>query len=482
MLSIDEPQSFLVWQGENLTRITVPAASAAGAALPERAAIDTTLVDFQVIDEESTHPVPALLLADDGLPMGPLEGPWSRVALPLGFGGSVVSAGYAPVPIRVDESRAGPWRIALRRVACARGSVPPGFEPMSFRITLAERRAPFALPLVASAETDGTGRFHVGPLAPGNFGVGLEAKGVLLRAKSRLVTLAPGPNELGELALERLQTLWLRVHARAPAMPARIYARLWFAGGEAPRDLPGAAHAVEPGGLVVIEDVRDTALAVEVWTADGWSARRHGVEARHSSREAPLEVILAAPANCVVDLEAPGIRLPEGCELVAHPRGGHAATAPFVRAQPLPELRGRRVPCSTSGPTSIDSLWPGAVELTLLSPQGARLASASLDLDPGARQSVVLQASPPLARLVLGNADPVHGRRFALVSARDGATARARVATGAELDLVLAAGRYRVVELESSERDDPVDSQPRPSAVGSPPVDLVAGQVTRINR
>lgn len=71
----------------------------------------------------------------------------------------------------------------------------------------------------------------------------------------------------------------------------------------------------------------------------------------------------------------------------------------------------------------------------------------------GQRSFVTLTPRPALATLVLVNADPSRARRFGLLSAQDGAIARVGVPAAGETALVVAAGRYRAVELDSGAAD-----------------------------
>ncbi len=404
--------------------------------------------EFEIFDADSLAPVQATLLDDSGLPLGPIGGEFARITLPRSFEGRIAAKGYAPALFRAADWYAPLVRIEMHRACCASGRLPPGVELDGAAVTMTEHRTAPGPRVSVTTLVDAQGRFHLGPLTPGLHGIALEAKDVLLRKESRQATLQVGPNDLGELAVEILHSLWLRVIAGGRRPEGQVFARLWFAAGEAPLDLPGAGYRVTEDGLLRIEGVREQAIDVELWTRSGHAARLSSIRAADTSRTRPLDIALADPCRLIVSVDAPGVALPAGCEFVAHAAGSHAATARFVSQAPLNELRALRVPLARESGTAIEGVWPGAIEIALLSPQGARLAETTIDLQPGERRMLTLNPAPPLGVLVIrANA---RGGRVALLSSRDGAVARTRVEPGRDVDLVVPAGDYRGISLDEA--------------------------------
>lgn len=413
-----------------------------------RPGLERHSMTFMVVDADSKAALSAILLDDSGLPLGPVGGDVAAITLPSDFEGRIAASGHAPVLFRAADWYAPLVRIEMHRAGCASGRLPPGMEIEGAAVTLTELRSMPGPRVSVTTLVDAQGRFHLGPLTPGLHGIALEAKDVLLRKESRQATLQVGPNDLGELAVEILHSLWLRVSAGGRRPEGHVFARLWFAAGEAPLDLPGAGYRVTEDGLLRIEGVREQAIDVELWTRSGHAARLSSIRAADTSRTRPLDIALADPCRLIVSVDSPGVALRADCELVAHAAGSHAATARFVSQAPLNELRALRVPLAGASGTVIEGLWPGAIAIALLSPQGARLAEATIELQPGERRLVTLRPTPALGLLVIGS--KAHGARFALMSSRDGAVARARVEAGRDVELVLPAGAYRLMALDSA--------------------------------
>lgn len=419
----------------------------------------TRQVEVVAIDDSDARSVPAILVSELGQPLGPIG-----VGIPLeiepSFRGLVTARGYIPHLVCGTEIRAHRFDVRLRPAACVHGRVPSDVLTEFTQIQLGDIGARSAPPdrHIDVAQIDRTGNFRSGPIVAGKRLVALEGASALLLRTAREVDLHPGVNDLGELAIERLHDLTLRVASGPSPMPGHLRVRIWFEGATPPRDLPGAEYAVDRDGFVVVAKVRGVPLSIELWTDDGWSGHLSDVRAELTAHDSPVQVVLLPPARLDVTSSIHALSDADECVVVACPIDAITIGNRLLRHGRAPESRIRQGHFTRAGIAVIEGVQPGLNRIEIISSHGTVLAREQIDIKSGQSTSIAVDPVAGVGWLDLSRSAGAGPRRFAIVSPENGIVARSTVAPGATDRCLLPVGPYRVIELSDGAVAQPAES------------------------
>ena len=437
-------------------RIAIPAAEASTAsrANPARSAIrdDEAAIDtrISVLDAATERPMQALLVDSHGVVRGPVGGEFERLVLPAEFVGSVWCDGYAPRPVAVSGGEHASTFVVLHRAACVRGRLDP--MPADARARLIahglDPSSHSAAEFTAELRPDGS--FHLGPVPIGRYSLNLESESAWLRPPVRAIDATDHGHDAGLFEVELFATLHIALQLATLAVPERLFVLARRADRE---PAPGASPItlpVAPDGHAELAKTRPVPLVLECWTDDGFRGHASGVLAADHPHDRPLILALDAPGTIDGFADLVAFRVPQGSRIVARPRGAEGP----IRSASDAEARCRVADVNADGRARLDAVWPGPTELTLLSPQGVVLATATTELAPGLRDTVVLRPEVPIGCLVL-RASGDHARaRVACLTWAKGKTTRIALHGASSTEALLPAGSYRL-RLIGREGDQP---------------------------
>lgn len=409
-------------------------------------------IQIAVLDAESDRPLEGVLVDDAGTVLGPVGEANGQMLLLPGFRGAVWSEGYAPETFALGTGDHAAVRVSLHRAVCFRGRLAPIPEDRQARVIAhrigTEALAPSNTTFTTELRSDGS--FHFGPIPIGRYSLGLESESAWLRPPVRTADVLTHGHDAGLFEVELFATLHIALQLATLAVPERLHVLARRADRE---PAPGASPITLPvssDGHAELAKTRPVPLVLECWTDDGFSGHASGVLAADHPHDRPLILALDAPGSIDVFADLVAFRAPPGAKVVARLRG----TEGPIRAAPDAEARCRVADLSADGKARLDAIWPGPTELTLLSPQGVALATATTELAPGSRDTVVLRPGVPIGCLVLrAHGDQARARVACLTWAR-GKTTRIALHGASSTEALLPAGSYRL-RLIGREGDQP---------------------------